>query len=188
MKLIYCPGCNDLFRLYREDRKCKCGLSGGHYEANGRDAILWGQAIPFGLDNFELGRALQRRPEAGMGRAVSFFIIPKISGRITYQHQDSNWYWEQYQRTGRFEDMTRWLKHRAWENQAHDLIEIVESQGWYSPNYVRVGRIEVDPSKDDPGLTNPCIKPAGLNFDFFGPYDVRYTLAPFYLGRSGSDD
>ena len=144
MKLVYCPTCQDLVRLYREDRQCKCGQSGGHYEANGRDAVLWGKAIPFGLDNWELGRALQRRPESSLGQAITFFIIPKISPRISYQEQDASWYWDQYQKSGRFEDMTRWLKHRAWENL-------------FTP--VRVSRY--DPVLDAPGDgPNPCRKPA----------------------------
>ena len=145
MKLVYCPECQDLVRLFREDRRCKCGQSGGHYEPNGRDAVLWGQAIPFGLDNFELGRALQRRPDSGLGRQVSFFIIPKHSSRISYREQDSTWFWEEYQRTGRFEDMTRWLKHQAWENSCWDLLKV----GRYDPVF-----------DCGPGDRDPCTRRA----------------------------
>ena len=140
MKLVYCPECQDLVRLFREDRRCKCGQSGGHYEPNGRDAVLWGQAIPFGLDNFELGRALQRRPDSGLGRPVSFFIIPVHSPRISYREQDSAWFWEEYQRTGRYEDMTRWLKHRAWEKIHQDQVWKKVVSSVFDDKPIRVGR------------------------------------------------
>ena len=157
MKLVYCPDCQDLVRLFREDRRCKCGQSGGHYEPNGRDAVLWGQAIPFGLDNFELGRALQRRPEAGLGRAVSFFIIPRQSTRISYQEQDSNWYWERYQRTGRYEDMTTWLKHKAWEKIHQDQVWRETVSMVLEGKPIGISRVEIDPSREGPGDTNPCL-------------------------------
>lgn len=140
MKLVYCPECQDLVRLFREDRRCKCGRSGGHYEANGRDALLWGKAIPFGLDNFELGRGLQRQPESGLGRAISFFIIPKQSPRIAYREQDSTWFWEEYQRTGRYEDMTSWLKHRAWEKIHQDQVWKKVVSSVFDDKLIRVGR------------------------------------------------
>jgi len=158
MKLVYCPECQDLVRLFVEDRRCKCGQSGGHYETNGRDAKLWGKAIPFGLDNFELGRALHRQPESGIGKAVSFFIIPKQSPRISYQEQDSNWYWERYQRTGRYEDMTTWLKHLAWEKADNEQFQRALDQREIAYRLV-VGRVEIDPSREDPGYTNPCLTP-----------------------------
>jgi len=63
MKLIYCPVCHDLIRLIwnGNSRSCLCGASGGYYDADGLNATIWGEAIPFGLDNSELLKAIDKR-------------------------------------------------------------------------------------------------------------------------------
>lgn len=78
MKLIFCPRCEDIVRLYsRTTRKCQCGTSGGRYAADGLNATYWGNAIPLGILNDNFRRALERQPEAGLGERFEAFVIPK---------------------------------------------------------------------------------------------------------------
>lgn len=77
MKLIYCPHCKDVRRLTFEKRECECGASFGYYYKDGLHAVIGGDAIPLGIDNFTFGYALEHRPETGMGMTFSAFVIPK---------------------------------------------------------------------------------------------------------------
>lgn len=76
MKLIYCPKCNDVFRLFYEKRTCKCGKSSGWYN-DVLYAYISGDAIPLGFDNAEFRRAIEERPGDGLGKMFSAFVIPK---------------------------------------------------------------------------------------------------------------
>lgn len=51
MKLIYCPRCKDIFRLYRAWRRCRCGASGGGYQEDNVTATIGGEAEVFGIAN-----------------------------------------------------------------------------------------------------------------------------------------
>jgi hypothetical protein len=81
MKLIYCPECQDIVRLFFEDRSCRCGKSHGMYRKDGLNAIIGGYAIPIGIDNHSWCKALEtNRLWYNSGdRGVTFeaFIIPK---------------------------------------------------------------------------------------------------------------
>ena len=76
MKLIYCPHCGDVLRLYYSERSCRCGKSGGYYKDR-LNATITGDAIPLGFDNYDFARALIEQPEAGAGRVFQAFVIPK---------------------------------------------------------------------------------------------------------------
>ena len=52
MKLFYCPQCHDVMKLHVYLRQCYCGESGGFYKRDGLNAVLIGEAIPVGIDNF----------------------------------------------------------------------------------------------------------------------------------------
>ena len=82
MKLIYCPACSDMFRLYPKDvRYCKCKLSWGKYDDNGRTGLIGGRAVPLGMENSSILRAVRDRDMHEI-REIKTFVIPYISGRI----------------------------------------------------------------------------------------------------------
>ncbi len=53
MKLILCPHCNDLFRMYLETRTCKCGSSFGKH-INADDVIVSKDAIIIKMENQDI--------------------------------------------------------------------------------------------------------------------------------------
>ncbi len=77
MKLIYCTKCQDVVRLVREERHCRCGLSAGIYTEDGLNATYSGPCLPLGFDNGSFVRALNRQPESGRGERFEAFVIPK---------------------------------------------------------------------------------------------------------------
>ncbi len=76
MKLIYCKGCQDVIKLIRAYRQCRCGHSGGRYLDYAHSEI-WGSAIPLGIDYRSLGEALKERPKEGKGSLFTAFVIPE---------------------------------------------------------------------------------------------------------------
>ncbi len=76
MKLIYCTVCNDIIRLWMEEKSCDCGASKGHYEDE-VNAVYSGPAIPLGMDNYAFKEAVESQPNRGMGKLFSAFVIPK---------------------------------------------------------------------------------------------------------------
>lgn len=77
MKLIFCPRCQDVVRLFDHVRKCDCGLSWGHY-VDPLMAEIGGDAIPLGFDNGEMTKALNTASQVkGAGRGITFaaFVI-----------------------------------------------------------------------------------------------------------------
>lgn len=77
MKLIFCPSCQDLFKLHTENKSCCCGKSHGHYEVDEVNAVVGGQAIAVGVKNSSFIEALKIRPSAGWGQRFEAFVIPK---------------------------------------------------------------------------------------------------------------
>ena len=76
MKLIFCSKCGDIFNLKPKEKRCSCGLSGGRYK-NSTFAIYWGHyAIPLGLINESLSRAIEMQPRKGEGKRFDAFVIP----------------------------------------------------------------------------------------------------------------
>ena len=66
MKLVLCISCQDIIRLFDEERSCKCGACGGKYEE--KSPIYWGsKAIPISFDNNTLLRAIADQPDRGEG-------------------------------------------------------------------------------------------------------------------------
>lgn len=57
MKLIYCPDCQDVFKLDFDLRKCKCGKSSGMYNDN-RYAVTNGHGISLAIGNGSLINAM----------------------------------------------------------------------------------------------------------------------------------
>lgn len=89
LKLIFCPQCEDIFRLIRdEDRVCKCGKSGGRYNDDLR-AEIWGNAVPLGFENASFAKALTMRPKKSvLGARFTAFVIPKECDTISIITRD----------------------------------------------------------------------------------------------------
>ncbi|WP_185242763.1 hypothetical protein [Citrifermentans bremense] len=76
MKLIFCPYCRDVVKLRLDGyRTCCCGRSGGMY-VDQLNAVIRGDSIPLGFRNDEFFSALRNRPEEGLGKEFSAFVIP----------------------------------------------------------------------------------------------------------------
>lgn len=76
MKFIFCPHCEDIVRLKRETRYCQCRSSWGRY-TDDANAIINNVAIPLGLANSTLVKALKERPKSGLGSRFTAFVIPE---------------------------------------------------------------------------------------------------------------
>ena len=77
MKLIFCPKCEDIRKLSYDLRRCSCGEAWGYYRDDGLNAVIGGGAIPLGIENSSLIRALKVRPIDGMGSRFVAFVIPE---------------------------------------------------------------------------------------------------------------
>lgn len=75
MKLLFCKVCQDLIKLDYEIRTCKCGNGGGKY-INSTDAEYFGShAVPMGIANGSLRKALTGDNTGTRGERVEAFII-----------------------------------------------------------------------------------------------------------------
>jgi hypothetical protein len=61
VKLIYCPECQDVKKLQKGTRWCKCRESWGFYKEDGLNAVLGGEAVPLGFNNRSFALALRMR-------------------------------------------------------------------------------------------------------------------------------
>lgn len=82
MKLILCPHCYDIVKLYSEARTCLCGKSSGWYDDDGVTAVIDGSAIPIGISNTSLERAVRLRPANGRGESFDAWVVPINSENI----------------------------------------------------------------------------------------------------------
>jgi hypothetical protein len=51
VKLLYCPHCTDIVRLFPERRECKCGKSWGHYLPDGSTTVQTWPSLSIGMAN-----------------------------------------------------------------------------------------------------------------------------------------
>lgn len=77
MKFLYCKACYDIFRLWEEERTCKCGKTKGRYLDLLAAEYVGDFAVPLGVDNFSFVRAVRRQPEKGRGEQFEAFVIPE---------------------------------------------------------------------------------------------------------------
>ena len=75
MKLILCSKCQDIVRLQNYRRYCSCGQSSGFYKDDLR-AVYSGDAIPLGIDNHDLTRAVLNQPVSGQWEAFKAGVMP----------------------------------------------------------------------------------------------------------------
>ena len=72
MKLIFCPRCEDLFKLSTTIKFCDCGESSGRYEENENDAIIFGLAVPIGIGDISFEKAFCRHREGISNNSYGF--------------------------------------------------------------------------------------------------------------------
>jgi hypothetical protein len=64
MKLIYCPVCDDVFRVVSHEwRVCMCGRSGGQYNPDNLTSTVGGKAKVFGIPNPFFSETYMAPPE-----------------------------------------------------------------------------------------------------------------------------
>lgn len=86
MKLLFCPHCHDIRRLFPDSTTtCRCGKSSGQYLADGVQARLRGDAIPLGILNSSFVAAIRDRPEEGLGERFEAFVIPVKCPTVSYE-------------------------------------------------------------------------------------------------------
>ena len=85
MKLLYCKSCNDLFSLNIDNRTCQCGETGGHYKDNKLDIVIYGHAVPVGINNNFFLTAVDIQNDYGEGIPIEAFVMPKNCPTVTYK-------------------------------------------------------------------------------------------------------
>ena len=58
MKLIFCPACQDVFKLNYELRSCECGRCCGQYDVDGHHAVTNGKGYCLAIGNGSLRNAI----------------------------------------------------------------------------------------------------------------------------------
>ena len=82
MKLIYCKVCRDILAIRLRPRVCQCRQSGCQY-VDSINAEIWGEAVPLGFLNDSFIEALKGRPERGLGKRFTAFVIPEECDTVT---------------------------------------------------------------------------------------------------------
>lgn len=77
MKLLLCPECNDIIRLIKVPRKCRCGKTSGAYIGNIK-AYYTGKGVPIGISNESLSYAVRHWPIYGDSELFRAFVIPAV--------------------------------------------------------------------------------------------------------------
>lgn len=85
MKLIFCPLCEDVFKLHTTLKLCNCKKSGGFYHSDGLNATVYGQAIPLGFSNPSFAAAIMNLKNPNNLDSLNFgaFMIPEPCRTIT---------------------------------------------------------------------------------------------------------
>jgi hypothetical protein len=76
MKLIFCPECQDVVKLFHDQRFCRCRKSWGRYLTETK-AEAGGRAVPLGIANDSFRTALHQRPADGLGARFEAFVIAR---------------------------------------------------------------------------------------------------------------
>ena len=58
MKLIFCPKCDDAFKLSRTLKSCECGQAKGRYHEDGIHAEINASAVPIGMANSTVAKGV----------------------------------------------------------------------------------------------------------------------------------
>jgi hypothetical protein len=79
MKLLFCANCNDVFAIHKQERHCLCGKTKGHYVDNINAVYSGINAVPLGFHNSRFISALLQRPQEGLGKEFTAFVIPHVN-------------------------------------------------------------------------------------------------------------
>lgn len=82
MKLIFCPECSDIVRLFSMKRYCRCYASWGRY-VDDLNAEIFGKAMAIGIDNITFKDALKNQPEEDNGPRFIAFVFPRKCPTVT---------------------------------------------------------------------------------------------------------
>lgn len=88
MKLIFCPTCQDIFKLQKYPKTCECRKSWGKYEDDGLHAIVGGLSIPLGISNSSFNFTLRRMTdldESNLGLEFTAFLFRKNTPNIKWE-------------------------------------------------------------------------------------------------------
>ena len=89
MKLLYCPKCHDIIRIFSKKgtRYCSCTSSFG-YSKDNVNIVIGGNGIPIGIADNTLNGALRSRPIRGKGCNFMSFVIPSNCKTVSYDKDD----------------------------------------------------------------------------------------------------
>ena len=88
MKLIFCKHCEDIYKLSFEKHTCACGMTWGYYEEDGLHAHYGGEtAVPMGISNLSLIKAIVLQPATGTGERFEAFVIPKACSTMLFESE-----------------------------------------------------------------------------------------------------
>ena len=76
MKLLLCTKCQDIVRLFKKRRRCKCGRVAGLYTDDDNVIYMGDKAIPISIDNTSLLQAIIEQPNEGEGKDFQATIPP----------------------------------------------------------------------------------------------------------------
>jgi len=83
MKLLYCKKCDDVFRIYKEPRSCRCGKTKGKYLEDGLHAVYQGEGVPLGIGDGEFNRQISKFPfNASKGKNFDAWVTSVDSIRF----------------------------------------------------------------------------------------------------------
>jgi hypothetical protein len=83
VKLIFCPSCEDMFKLQASRRYCDCGESWGYYLPDGLNAVISDGSVPIGIENVSFASALIKKDiETETGTRFTAFLIPPSAKTI----------------------------------------------------------------------------------------------------------
>jgi len=88
LKLVLCSKCQDIFKLERETRKCKCGRCYGKYEEDGLHAIVSKDCICIGIDNNSIVEGLRKyysKKDENLGPEITTWIFTKKAKNIKWE-------------------------------------------------------------------------------------------------------
>jgi hypothetical protein len=77
MKLLLCKNCGDIFNLSENEKTCKCRKTKGRYIDRLNAVYSGAYAVPLGILNHSIRKAIFNQPDNGMGYNFEAFVIPK---------------------------------------------------------------------------------------------------------------
>ena len=77
MKLIFCPQCEDVIKLTKDNRSCSCGYCAGKYNEDGKTATTSGKGVCLALSNLDLKKAIKALNDEQQDNGEKRYHYPK---------------------------------------------------------------------------------------------------------------